>query len=99
GVAGAEGNEHGESGRSDGRRTDALEGATCEEYRVGGREAGDQRGAAKDGEAGHEDTTGAVQVRKSATEQEQAAERDDVGVEDPLQVRLRELEGLLDLGQ
>ena len=83
GVVREEGHQHGERGRSDERRTDALEGAACEEYRFGGRQAGDQRGAAKDGEAGHEDATGAIQVGKSATEQEEAAERDDVGVEDP----------------
>ena len=72
-----------ESGRRDQRRADALDRRRrdLQADRVG--QTGGQRTAGEDRPAGGEHALGAEEVRKTAAEQQQAAERDGVGVEDP----------------
>ena len=53
----------------------------------------------KHGEAGEEHGPAADQVAEPAGEQQQAAERDQVRVDDPREARLREVEVLLDRRQ
>ena len=62
-------------------------------------EAGGERAGGQDGPAGGEDPAGAEQVGQPAAEQQQAAEGDDVGVEDPATAVGGEAEVGLDLGQ
>src|SRR5439155_12129738 len=53
----------------------------------------------QDQEPRHEDAAPAEQVGRAAAEQQEAAERDDVGVDDPGEVLLGEVEALPDAGQ
>jgi hypothetical protein len=61
--------------------------ANAAEYpSVGAGEAGGERAGEEDRPAGREDPPGAEQAGQASAEQQQAAEGDDVGVEDPGQV-------------
>ena len=59
----------------------------------------DQRGGGEDRQAGEEDAALADQVADPAGQQQQAAEGDHVGVDDPGEVALGEAEVVLDRGQ
>ena len=59
----------------------------------------DQRGDGEDRQAGQEDAPLADQVADPPGEQQQAAEGDQVGVDDPGEVALGEAEAVLDRGQ
>ena len=61
--------------------------------------AAQQRGAGEQGDAREEDAPAADQVADPAREQQQAPERDQVGVHDPREARGREVQVFLDRGQ
>ena len=83
----------------DQRRAGALR-CTGGDLDAGGLgEPGDQRCAGEDRPAGGEHAAGAEQVGEAAAEQQQAAEGDDVGVEDPREVSGAEAEVRADLGE
>jgi hypothetical protein len=88
GVMREEGHEHGECCRRDQGRSDTLDGAAREEDGVGPGETGKERRPAQDGEADHEHAASPVEVGETAAEQEETAEGDDVGVEDPGEIGL-----------
>ena len=72
----------------------------CGDFHAGGvGEAGGQRPGGEHGPADGEDALGPEQVGQSAAEQQQAAERDDVGVEHPREVLGAEAEVRADVGQ
>ena len=85
-------------GRDD-RRAQALGGAGRDQLPLGGREAGGERGDRDHDQAGHEDAPAPEQVGRPAAEQQEAAEGEHVGVHDPRQVLLGEVEGLADRRQ
>jgi hypothetical protein len=58
-----------------------------------------ERGSGEDGQPGQEDAALADQVAQAAGEQEQAPERDQVGIHDPGQITLREAQVVLDRRQ
>ena len=62
-------------------------------------EAAGQRGQREQDEAGHEHAPPAQQVGHAPAEQQEAAEGEHVGVHDPGEVALREVERLADRGQ
>jgi len=62
-------------------------------------ESGRQRRDADHQQAGHEDPPSAEQVSRSAAEQQEAAEGDQIGVHDPGKVLLREVKALPDARQ
>ena len=81
------------------RGADALDGADRDEHLRRGREAAGQRGGREQAEPGEEDAAAAEQVARPAAEQQQAAERERVGVDDPLEAVGGEPEIGLDRGQ
>ncbi len=88
-----------ERGGGDDRGAEALGGAGGDQLPLGRREAGRQRGDGDQQQAGHEDPAAAEQVGGTAPEQEEAAEGEHVGVDDPGQVLLGEVERVADRGQ
>ena len=66
---------------------------------VGLGEAAEERGDAEQDQAGHEHAPPAEQVGEAAAEQQEAAEGQRVGVDDPGQVVLGEVEGAADRRQ
>ena len=90
--------------QSEGRRgcergPGALHGARRQQPPARGGEAADQRGQGEQQDAGHEDAPAAVDVAQPAAEQQQAAEGERVGGDDPLEPGPAEAEGLLDVRQ
>jgi hypothetical protein len=81
------------------RGADALHGADGDEHLRGGRETARQRGGREQAEAGEEDAAAAEEVARPAAEQQEAAERERVGVDDPLEAVDREPEIGLDRGK
>src|SRR5690606_18756435 len=82
------GEQRHEDAQADGgrhRAADALEEAGGDQYGGRGGRAGQQRGGGEDGDSGEEHAPAADQVAEPAGQQEQAAERDEVGVDDPAQ--------------
>src|SRR4051794_19448959 len=63
------------------------------------REPGHERGAREERHAGHEHPAAAEQVTGAAAEQQEAAEQQRVGADDPLQPRGGEAEVRLDVGK
>ena len=95
--------EHGhdhpqDHGRGD-RASGTLDEAGADQHPLALREGTDQRRRGEDREPGEEDPPLADQVAEPAREQQEAAERDQVGVDDPGQARLREAQVLLNRGQ
>ena len=78
------------------RPADALEEARSHQHLLALGEAAEQRGAGEEREPRQEDAAAPEQVAKAAGEQQQAAERDQVGVDDPGEAGLREAEVVLD---
>jgi hypothetical protein len=85
--------------RRDDRGAEALGGAGGDQLALGRREPGEQRGDPDQQQAGHEDAPATEQVGGAAAEQEEAAEGEDIGVDDPGQVFLGEVERPADRGQ
>ena len=63
-----------------------------DQERVGGREPAGERGGGEHAEPDHEHAAAPEQVGGAPAEQQEAAEGEAVGGDDPLQVRLREVE-------
>ena len=85
-------------GRED-RRAEALQRARRDQLALAGRQAAEQRGEREEDEADGEDTTAAEQVGHATAEQQEAAEDERVGVDDPGEVLLGEVEVAADRGQ
>ena len=79
-------------GGGDERGAEALQGARGDEPDVGLRQAAEQRGEREDDEADHEELAAAQEVGEAAAEQQEAAEGEGVGVDDPGEVVLGEVE-------
>ena len=78
---------------------DALEEARAHEQLLALRDAAEQRRHGEDHQPGEEHVPPGDEVSEPSRQQEQPAEGDQVGVDDPGQARLREAEVLLDRGQ
>ena len=85
-------------GRRDGG-AGALDDARGDEHGLVDGEAADERGRGEEQDAGDEHPAAAEQVAEAAAEQQQAAEGEGVGVDDPREVRVAEPEVGLDVGQ
>ena len=85
-------------GRDD-RGTEALGGAGGDQLTLVGGEAGRERRGRDDEEAGDEHSSPSQQVGQPPAEQQEAAEGEHVGVDDPGQALLREVEALADRRQ
>ena len=93
---GERGRQDREGSRRDGRRAQSLERAGDDQRRVVPGEPAEQRADREDDDPDHEHDAPPDDVRQAATEQEEAAEHERVGADDPLQVVLREPEIRLD---
>jgi len=88
-----------EGGRRHERRAEALDSACDDQPGLALCEAADQRRDRKDDDAEEEHALAPDQVARAATEQEESAEEQRVGVDDPLQVRIGHVEVVLDRRQ
>jgi hypothetical protein len=86
-------------GGGDDRRAQALGGAGGDQLALVRGESGQQRGERDDSEAGEEDPPATQQVGHAAAEEQEAAEGQHVGVDDPGEVLLGEVQPLADRGQ
>ena len=85
--AGGEGRgDQGQRGGGGERGAEALQDARAEQHRLVLGEAAEQRGDGEDGDADHEHPAAAEEVAEPAAEQQQAAEGERVGGDDPGQV-------------
>jgi hypothetical protein len=92
-TAGGEGRGDQRQGRGGGEcRPDALQGAGPEQHPLALREAAEQRGAGEHEDTGHEHPAAPEQVAQAATQEEQSAEGQGVGRDDPREVLLGEAE-------
>jgi hypothetical protein len=91
--------QDGERGGRQDRRAEALEGARRDQLALGGRQAAEQRREREQDEADGEDAAAAEQVGHATAEQQEAAEDERVGVDDPGQVLLGEIEVAADRRQ
>ena len=91
--------DHAEDHRRGHRAADSLDEAGRDEHLLGLRQPAERARHGEHAEAGHEDALAAEEVAEAAGEQEQAAEGDQVGVDDPGEARLREAEVVLDRRQ
>ena len=91
--------DDGERGRCDDRRPEALDAARRDQHPRGRREPADERGGAEDPEPDHEHDAAPDQVGRAPAEQEEAAVREPVRGDHPLQVPLREVQIVLDRRQ
>jgi hypothetical protein len=87
------------SGRRGDRAAHALQRPGPDQPGGRGGQAGGQRRQREQGDAGEEDAAPAQDVARPAAEQEQAAEREGVGVEHPRQAGGREVKAPLDARQ
>jgi len=81
------------------RRAEPLDRAGDDHRGRGRRQPGAQRADAEDGEPGEEHGTPAEEVGGAAAEQQEAAEAERVGADDPLQPVGGEADAGLDVGQ
>jgi hypothetical protein len=88
-----------EGGRGDQRGAEALEPAAEDQHRRGVGEPVQQGREREDDEPGEEDALAPEQVAGAAAEEQEAAERQRVGVDDPLQVALGHVQVGLDRRQ
>ncbi len=77
-----------ERGGGDDGRPEALRGAGSDQLPFGRRESGGQGGDRHQEQSAHEHPPASEQVGHAATEQQEAAEGEDVGVDDPGEVLL-----------
>jgi hypothetical protein len=78
------------------RAAHALDEARSDQHLLALREAADQRRPREHGQTAKEDDAAPDQVAHSPGQQQQTAEGDQVGVDDPREARLREAEIVLD---
>ena len=88
-----------ERGRCGDRGADALHGARGQQPLGRGRQAAREGGGGEESDAGHEHAPAAEDVAGPRAQQQQAAERQRVGVLHPREGRGREVQRRLDLGQ
>ena len=81
------------------RRAGPLQGPGGQEHPAGDGQPAEQRADREEGDAGQEGAAAAEEVAAAGPEQQQAAEGEQVGVEDPGQLASGEAEALLDVGQ
>ena len=81
------------------RAADALEQARADQHRLAVRHPAQHRGRREQDEPAEEDPLAADQVAEPAGEQQEAAEGDQVAVDHPREVRLREVQIALDRRQ
>jgi hypothetical protein len=81
------------------RAAHALHEARTHEHLLALGEPAEERGGGEERQARHEDVPAAQEVAESPGKQQQAAERDQVGVDRPRQARIREPEVVLDIRQ
>ncbi len=81
------------------RAADALHEASADQHPLALRQGAQQRRRGEHGEPDQEDAALADQVADPAGQQQQSAERDQVGVHHPREVGLREPQIVLDRGQ
>ncbi len=93
------GRDQRQSGRRDDRTAHALQGARGQQPGLGVGETAEQRGDREQDDPGDEDPLAAEDVAGPAAEQQQAAEGQRVGVDDPLQAGAGEAERGLDVRQ
>jgi hypothetical protein len=98
-ALGEVGGDQGQRGRGGDGAADPLECPGRQQPAGGGGQAPDERGEGEQQDAGDEHPAAAQDVAGAATEQQQPAEGQGVGVQHPGQVGGGEAEGLLDLGQ
>jgi hypothetical protein len=91
--------DHAEDHRRGHRATGALDEPRHDQHDLALGEAARGRGGDEDRQPDDEDPPLSDQVAEPSGEQQQAAERDQVGVDDPGEVRLREAEIVLNRGQ
>ena len=91
--------DHPEDHRGGHRPADALDEARGHQHLLALGQPARERRDGEDGEAGEEQAAAAEQVAETTGEQQQAAEGDQVGVDDPREARLGEAEVALDRGQ
>jgi hypothetical protein len=96
---GEHGDDHPEDHRGGQGPANALDEARADQQALALGERAEQRGADEHGEPDQEDAPLPDQVAEAAGEQEEAAERDQVGVDHPGEVALREAEIVLDRRQ
>ena len=92
GAVGEEGGDDREGGGSDDRGAEALGRAGGDQLALGRGEAGRQRGGRDQDQPGHEDAAAPEQVGHAPAEQQEASEGEDVAVDHPGEVLLREAE-------
>ena len=88
--------DHAQDDRGGKRSADALDEARRDQHSLALSEGAGHRRDGEDREADEEDLALADQVAEATGEQQQAAESDQVGVDDPGEARLREAEIVLD---
>ena len=81
-------------GRRDQRRAETLQRTRTDEHALARGKSVEERRAREDYEPDQEDPLPAEQVAGAAAEQQKAAEHEGVGVDDPLQVALGQVEVL-----
>jgi hypothetical protein len=100
GIAGGEGgvDDRERRGGHEGR-PDPLGRTRADQHRGGAREPIDERGGGEERDAGEEQAAAPEQVREASAQEQEAAEGQRVGVDDPLQVGRAEPQAVLDRGQ
>ena len=93
------GHEDRQCRRRDERRTEPLQSAGADQSLFTPGQARDERGAGEDDDAGEKESPAPEEVGRATAEEQEAAEEQRVGADDPLQVLLREAEVGLDRGQ
>ena len=91
------GGEEGEGTGCSQRRAQALDGPGPEERPPGDRQAADERAHGEDPDAEQEHPAAAEQVARPGSQQEEASEREDVGVDDPREGSRGEAQAPLDV--
>ena len=86
-------------GRGDQRRTKPLQCPRADQHPLTGGEPVEQRGAREDHQADQEQALAAEEVTGAPSEEQESAEHERVGVDDPLQVALGQVQILLDRGK
>ena len=92
GRLGEEHHDQRERDRRDDGAAEPLHGARGDQHSLRARQAAGERRQREERDAEQEEPAVAEQVAEPAAEQQEAAEREDVGVHDPRERRLREAE-------
>ncbi len=81
------------------RAADPLHEATGDQHRLAVRDAAEHRGGSEQDQPGEEDFLAADQIAHPSSEQQEAAEGDQIRVDHPREVALGEVQVVLDRGQ